>query len=192
VPSFAFAADGSPYSTSPEAKAPVVLYQVFTGDLRLTQAQNVFEFDETGMTPGAGGVLLPGQQIALPGGATITWEGFRDYAVFQTTRNPGTRAAFLACVFGLLGLIASLFVRRRRIWVRASPTGGGTVVAVGGLARHDAERFRAEFAALTSVLSGKLTATEHGQPDAVPTHVNDLVQERVQDSAEPVQSVEES
>ena len=166
LPTFAFSA-GGPISTSPEAKAPVVLYQIYTGDLRLTRAQSVFDFDETGMTPGVSGALLPGRQVALPDGATITWEGTRDYAVFQMTRNPGTRAAFYACVFGLLGLIASLFVRRRRIWVRASPLRGGTFVAVGGLARHDAERFCVEFAALVAELSGRVggRAVEAAGPD---------------------------
>ena len=155
IPTVAFSQMG-PFSSSPEAKAPVVLYKVFTGDLKLTRAQSVFNFDATGMTPGPEGVLLPGKVITLPDGATITWDGFREYAVFQTTRNPGTRAAFWACVFGLLGLIASLFVRRRRIWVRAAASAGGTVVSVGGLARHDAERFKAEFAALFAELSGQV------------------------------------
>lgn len=159
VPTVAFSPQG-PYSSSPEAKAPVLFYQLFTGDLRLTRAQSVFDFDETGMTPGAEGVLLPGQRIELPGGGSITWDGFRDYAVFQTTRNPGTRTAFWACVLGLLGMIASLFVRRRRIWVRAAPSAGGTVVTVGGLARHDAERFRIEFAALTEELSGRVAGRD--------------------------------
>lgn len=163
VPTLGFS-DGGPYSTSPEAKAPVVFYQVFTGDLHLTRAQSVFDFDQSAMVAGASGALLPGQRIALPDGATITWDGFRDYAVFQTTRNPGTRAAFYACVFGLLGLIASLFVRRRRIWVRAASVDGVTLVAVGGLARHDAERFRTEFAALSDQLSSRV-AGEPPSPD---------------------------
>ena len=54
----------------------------------------------------------------------------------------------------VLGLCLSLFVRRRRVWVRAVPAGEGpdagrTVVEVGGLARSGAEAFREEFAGLT-------------------------------------------
>lgn len=156
VPTFAMGPDGLPFSTSPEAKAPVVLYRVLVGDLRLNRPQSVFHLDETGLTQHAEGLLLPGQRIALPGGASIAWEETREYAVFQTTRNPGTRTAFFACVLGLAGLIASLFVRRRRIWVRAAAAPGGTVVDVGGLARHDADRFRAEFAALTDQLRSRV------------------------------------
>ena len=56
----------------------------------------------------------------------------------------------------VLGLLLSLFVRRRRVWVRAVPAGTGadgrTVVEVGGLSRTDADAFAAEFAALTERL----------------------------------------
>ena len=46
----------------------------------------------------------------------------------------------------MVGLCLSLFVRRRRLWVRARPGDGPhTVVEVGGLARTDAEAFAAEF-----------------------------------------------
>ena len=53
----------------------------------------------------------------------------------------------------VLGLMLSLFVRRRRLWVRATPTGGEggsgrTVVEVGGLPRSDPEAFATEFAEL--------------------------------------------
>jgi cytochrome c biogenesis protein len=46
-----------------------------------------------------------------------------------------------------------LFVRRRRLWVRALPADGPhTVVEVGGLARTDAEAFAAEFDELVARL----------------------------------------
>lgn len=53
------------------------------------------------------------------------------------------------------GLIGSLTVRRRRLWMRLSPAGDDvdagksrTRVTVGGLARSDSGNFTAEFAAL--------------------------------------------
>jgi cytochrome c biogenesis protein len=43
-------------------------------------------------------------------------------------------------VLALAGLMASLFVRRRRVWVRAEALEGGrTLVEVAGLARTEAE-----------------------------------------------------
>ncbi|EUA52442.1 resB-like family protein [Mycobacterium xenopi 4042] len=38
----------------------------------------------------------------------------------------------------MAGLLVSLLVRRRRVWIRVTPAGPGTVsVEVGGLARTD-------------------------------------------------------
>ncbi len=155
-PTFATTPGGAPYSSWPEAKVPVLTYELSTGDLDLARPQTVYQMYEDRMTKAGEGVLFPGRSVALPGGGSVTFADFREYAVFQTTRDPGTRTAFAACVAGLLGLIASLFVRRRRVWVRASPGDGGTVVSVGGLARHDTGRFQGEFAALTRDLSGRI------------------------------------
>ena len=53
----------------------------------------------------------------------------------------------------VVGLFGSLGVRRRRVWMRLTPSREGdeaspTVVAVGGLARSDSGNFTTEFAAL--------------------------------------------
>ena len=53
----------------------------------------------------------------------------------------------------VLGLLGSLGVRRRRLWLRLTPSsdapdGSLTVVSVGGLARSDSGNFTTEFAAL--------------------------------------------
>ncbi len=53
----------------------------------------------------------------------------------------------------VIGLFGSLGVRRRRVWLRLTPSHEGdetspTVVAVGGLARSDSGNFTTEFAAL--------------------------------------------
>jgi cytochrome c biogenesis protein len=57
------------------------------------------------------------------------------------------------------GLCLSLFVRRRRLWVRARPgEGAHTVVEVGGLARTDAEAFAAEFDELADRLRSDIPA----------------------------------
>jgi cytochrome c biogenesis protein len=53
----------------------------------------------------------------------------------------------------VLGLFGSLGVRRRRVWLRLTPSSATdgpspTVVSVGGLARSDSGNFTNEFAAL--------------------------------------------
>ena len=62
------------------------------------------------------------------------------------------------------GGLGSLGVRRRRLWLRITPSaepadGSPTVVAVGGLARSDSGNFATEFAALLGRLRGAATPT---------------------------------
>jgi cytochrome c biogenesis protein len=64
----------------------------------------------------------------------------------------------------VLGLLGSLGVRRRRLWLRITPSieagdGSPTVVSVGGLARSDSGNFSTEFAALLGRLRGAATPT---------------------------------
>ena len=71
----------------------------------------------------------------------------------QIGDTPGIGITLGAVGAAVLGLCLSLFVRRRRLWVRVSPAGGDagaarTVIEVGGLARTGAEAFEEEFAAL--------------------------------------------
>jgi cytochrome c biogenesis protein len=68
----------------------------------------------------------------------------------------------------VLGLLGSLAVRRRRVWLRILPSAparadGGTsltVVEVGGRARSDSGNFGAEFAALLSRLQSATASTD--------------------------------
>ncbi|CAN5229399.1 cytochrome c biogenesis protein ResB [soil metagenome] len=101
--------------------------------------------------------LGPGDTWALPGGGSLTFLETTEWATFQVTQDPGKLVALVASVGMVLGLCLSLFVRRRRVWVRvsgAAPAGGDgpvgrTVVEVAGLARTGAEAFREEFDGLT-------------------------------------------
>ena len=55
----------------------------------------------------------------------------------QISQTPGKRIALAGVVLALVGLMGSLFIRSRRVWVRAVavPTDGGTLVEVAGLER---------------------------------------------------------
>jgi cytochrome c biogenesis protein len=72
------------------------------------------------------------------------------------TQDPGKLIALAAACGIVAGLCLSLFVRRRRLWVRATAGNGAlTVVEVGGLARTDPDAFAAEF----DELVGRLRST---------------------------------
>jgi cytochrome c biogenesis protein len=69
------------------------------------------------------------------------------------SHDPSQEYLLVAGVAMVLGLIGSLSIRRRRLWLRITPATPGdetspTVVSVGGLARSDSGNFSGEFAAL--------------------------------------------
>jgi cytochrome c biogenesis protein len=94
--------------------------------------------------------MSPGETWTLDDGTQVTFEGFREWASMQVGHDPGQLWVLGGAVVMVLGLIASLTVRRRRVWFRITPDqrdGGAarTVITAGGLARTDAESFRDEF-----------------------------------------------
>ena len=105
--------------------------------------------------------LRPGQTLALPGGVgSITFAGFSEFATFQVTHDPGSRLALAAAVLLLIGLVVSLRVRRRRLWLRARPDGRRTVVEAAGLSRNDSGSFDEDFRAIITRLRSRPAAPE--------------------------------
>ncbi|MDQ1486696.1 MAG: cytochrome c biosis protein, partial [Actinomycetota bacterium] len=101
------------------------------------------------------------QTLTLPNGAgSVTFAGYEQWVTFQISRDPGKGIVLIAVAFVIVGLLISLRVRRRRMWVRAVravPAGandqGGTVVEVGGLTRTDGSGdFDDDFARLVTAL----------------------------------------
>ena len=83
--------------------------------------------------------LSPGDTVELPDGAgSITFERVDRWVKLQVSDTPGKGLALFGVLLGILGLMGSLFVRPRRVWVRASPDpedARRTVVALAGLDR---------------------------------------------------------
>lgn len=138
-----------PVSAYPDTTLPRTVLTAFTGDLGVDDGtpQSVYSLDRSGLTQVTGEndqpiaqSLAPGATMDLPDGASITFDGVRRWASLQVARNPGTGPALAASVLALGGLMLSLFVRRRRVWVRAVATvEGRTLVEVAGLARAEGE-----------------------------------------------------
>lgn len=142
-----------PVGGTAELRSPLLELSAFVGDLDLDAGvpQNVYSLDPSRLEPvrtsgvrgrdqlvqtvdvGAGPA---GTITGLPDGLTLSVEGVRDWAVFATKHDPGKELVLAASVLLLIGLILTLTVRRRRIWVRAvAQDDGRTLVEVGGLAR---------------------------------------------------------
>nr|WP_179423491.1 cytochrome c biogenesis protein ResB [Pedococcus badiiscoriae] len=140
--------DLGPISLFPDAKKPALALTVYEGELFPGgRPQSVYLLDTVKMTQlrNAKGEPLriwlePGQTYQLPGGrGSISFDGVQRFAGLSIRHDPGKFVTLGAALLALAGLIASLVIRRRRVFVRVSPgTGPGrTVVAVGGLAKGD-------------------------------------------------------
>ncbi|MHA3701531.1 cytochrome c biogenesis protein ResB [Jatrophihabitans sp. YIM 134969] len=162
-------------SVAPQAQDPVLGIFVFQGDLggRDGQARSVYSIDTTDMKKIGAANLRVGQTSSLPNGVTVRFDGYKQWVALQVSHDPTQGWLLVAAVAMVVGLIGSLAVRRRRVWVRVAPSADGpTLVTVGGLARSDSGNFGEEFQHLVETLR-----TDLGPPgdDAGPERDDDLV-----------------
>jgi cytochrome c biogenesis protein len=79
---------------------------------------------------------------------SITFDAIVPWVNLQVVRDPGKLYALLGGILAILGLLGSLFTRRRRIWIRQRDG----VVEVAGLAKNGAPGLENEIAILVDVL----------------------------------------
>lgn len=155
--------EGVSFSGDPDLFNPQLTLNSFYGDLGLDDGapQNVFELDVKGLTPlnarnlDAGGITLaPGTSYTLPDGkGSISFDGVKRYVGVDIHHNPGQLFALIFALLAVAGLVASLYVNRRRVWVRAETSNDGrTLVEYGLLARGEDHRLAGEAAALRELL----------------------------------------
>ncbi|WP_066294098.1 cytochrome c biogenesis protein ResB [Arthrobacter sp. B6] len=156
--------EGVSFSGDPELINPQLTLNSFYGDLGLDDGapQNVFELDVKDLTPlnarnlDAGGITLaPGMSHTLPDGkGSISFDGVKRYVGVDIHHNPGQLYALIFALLAVAGLIISLYVNRRRVWVRTGThEDGRTMVEYGLLARGEDHRLAAEAAAIRKLLS---------------------------------------
>jgi cytochrome c biogenesis protein len=68
----------------------------------------------------------------------VTFTGYREWASFSITRDEGKGWALGAGMASVTGLMLSLLIPRRRVWLRATEVGGRTLCEVAGLAKTEA------------------------------------------------------
>jgi cytochrome c biogenesis protein len=131
-----------PHSTFPAPDYPAAFLSAWTGDLGLDSGvpQSVYALNTSKMKQLGLESLLPGETWTLPGGSgSIELVGYERWASFQIAHDPGKELALASAVLAILGLMASLFIRRRRVWVKVwSDPQAGTLMQVAGLSKTDA------------------------------------------------------
>ena len=147
------------FSTFPDAVEPRLLLSAWTGDLGLDQGmpQSIYRLDTTTMTRIGLKQLAVGESWTLPEGVgSITFQGWVRWVNLQVVRDPGKEVALVGSVLAILGLLATLFVKRRRLWVRARrDEDGATVLSIAGLTRQEYEGFEAEMNDFWNALTAK-------------------------------------
>lgn len=137
-------------SVFPEALDPKLLFSVWRGDLGLDRGvpQSVYRIDTSKMQKIALKSLKVGETYTFAEGS-ITFDGFVPWVNLQVVRDPGKIYALFGGIVALLGLLASLFTRSRRIWIRSNTSGE---VEVAGLAKNSAPGLENEIGLLIAHL----------------------------------------
>ncbi|HAG58197.1 MAG TPA: cytochrome c biogenesis protein ResB, partial [Arthrobacter bacterium] len=96
-----------------------------------------------------------GGTYTLPDGkGSISFDGVKRYVGVDIHHNPGQLYALIFALLAVAGLVTSLYVNRRRVWVRTGThKDGRTMVEYGLLARGEDHRLAAEAAAVRKLLS---------------------------------------
>jgi cytochrome c biogenesis protein len=141
-------ATGALTSAFPGLQDPVLALNVFTGDLGLDKGVpvSVYTLDTADLDQLAGRPtdvpalqVTMGQTVDLPDGlGTITLDGVSRYASLEIHHDPTQGWVLGFAILVLAGLLTSLFVPRRRMWVKVHDEGDGRLrVEYAGLARGD-------------------------------------------------------
>ncbi len=144
-PTYAFTKATGPFTAFPDAKNPAISMLAYQGNLNLDNGlpQSVYALDKTKLKPIQTATGKP-LRIDLPMGATktlpnhmgsVSFDGLSRFVRLQVSRTPGALVALSGAVLALVGLLGSLFIRPRRIWVRAHRKNDSTVIEIGGLDR---------------------------------------------------------
>ncbi|HEX5405220.1 MAG TPA: cytochrome c biogenesis protein ResB [Pseudonocardiaceae bacterium] len=169
-------------SAYPGLRNPAVSLDIYQGDLGedTGTGQSIFTIDQSMLANGRlkqvdKANLTPGQTTKLPDGTVIRFDNVRQWVSLQVSHDPTQVYVLVFALLMLGGLIVSLTVKRRRLWVRVSRTpadqteqGGRTVVEIGGLARTDQAGYGEEFTRLSARLLDAARGRSPGQA-ATPT-----------------------
>ena len=146
-----------PVSEFPAADKPEVYLSAWQGDLGLDSGmpQSVYRLETENMKRIAIEELAPGETWNLPNSAgTVEFTGYRQWASFVITKDPGKGWALGAAIASIVGLSLSLLIPRRRAWLRVTPSGDrGNLIEVAGLSKTEAPGLADEISQLAKLVN---------------------------------------
>jgi cytochrome c biogenesis protein len=157
---------GVSFSRDPDPFNPQLNLNSYYGDLGLDDGapKNVYVLDTENLTElnsrsndNRGLVLGVGQTVELPEGkGSITFDRVQRYIALDIHHDPGQLGALVFSTLALVGLSASLFIGRRRLWVRTGEHPDGRIlVEYALLARGEDHRLAGEGAAVEKLLTDR-------------------------------------
>ncbi|MET8041430.1 cytochrome c biogenesis protein ResB [Micromonospora sp. NPDC005215] len=156
-------------SQYPAERNPVLNLVAYRGNLGRDAGipGSIYQLDQrqvrTGKVKEVGTKLLrKGETWTLDDGSTVEFLDTKRYVTLSVRHDPGATPLLISCGVLLVGLMGSLFGRRRRVFFRVvpadpgegSPTSGSSLMEVGGLPRTDYPGFADEFTQLVAAVSG--------------------------------------
>jgi cytochrome c biogenesis protein len=162
--------NGTPVNIMGDDKNPTLSLLAYVGDLGMDTGvpQSVYQLDKAHLTqlktPDGKAFrvdLQKGQTVRLPDHmGSVTFHGVKHWTRLQISRTPDVWLTLLGVVLALVGLLGSLFIRPRRVWVRARRDGDATLVEVAALDRSGGGDLAV---VLSSVVDALQTSQEPGR-----------------------------
>jgi len=181
LPTASFSNTQGPISTYAGLDNPELVLGAYQGQLfPNSQPQSVYTLNTAKMTQVMDGkkpwsaVVRPGHTVKLPDGTTISMsKDIPRWAGLSARYDPGKSTALLAALIGLAGLIMSMTLRRRRIFVKVhtgagdDPEGpqdtGRSLITAGALAKGEDPRLQVALDALLDGVEARLGTTPTSQ-----------------------------
>ena len=137
-------------STYPEALNPMLYLGAYVGDLQVDNGipQSVYKLNTEKMVQVGLKSLKVGETYKFDDGS-LTFEGYVPWVNLNIVRDPGKQISLIGGILAILGLLASLFTRHRRVWIRRN----GKSLEIAGLAKNAAPGLSKEIEKIIKELS---------------------------------------